>query len=113
GELDLRPEQRREIEEIHQRMSRAAIEKGKQILESEAVLARRFRHRHIDETVLHHLSAEIAGLRGELRSIHLLAHLETTAVLTPEQIADYRTLRGYHQEAGDDKGGGHSHRHPD
>ncbi len=96
GALGLRPEQHREIEEIHQRMSRAAMEKGKQILESEAVLARRFRHRHIDETAVNNLSAEIAGLRGELRSIHLLAHLETAAVLTPEQIAEYQTLRGYH-----------------
>ncbi len=39
GALGLRPEQHREIEEIHHRMSRTAIEKGKQILESEAVLA--------------------------------------------------------------------------
>ncbi len=107
GTLDLRPEQHRDIQATYDRMSGAAIEKGKEILESEAVLARRFRHRHIDEAAVSDLTAEIAGLRGELRAIHLLAHLETTAVLTPEQIADYQTLRGYHQGTGGD----HSH-HP-
>ncbi len=111
GTLALRPEQLRDIEEIHDRMSRAAVEKGQEILESEATLARRFRHRHIDETVLHDLTAEIAGLRGELRAVHLLAHLETTAVLTPQQIAEYQTLRGYDREEGAGDGDAHSHHH--
>jgi len=40
--------------------------------------------------------AEALGkLQGRLRSVHLTAHLEMRALLTPEQIANYQQLRGY------------------
>jgi hypothetical protein len=40
-------------------------------------------------------TAGIAELQGRLRSVHLAAHLETRALLNPEQIALYQHLRGY------------------
>jgi hypothetical protein len=48
----------------------------------------------------------IGELNGRLRAVHLTAHLETRALLRPEQLALYRQLRGY----GESKG---HHRHPD
>ena len=33
--------------------------------------------------------------RGELRAVHLRAHLETAAVLSAEQTAAYVRMRGY------------------
>jgi hypothetical protein len=93
--LDLRPPQRQAIERIYQRMHDRAVGKGAEILEAEAELARRFRHRHVDPPTLTELAGRIARLRGELRAIHLTAHLETTAELRPEQISAYQALRGY------------------
>ncbi len=37
----------------------------------------------------------IAELRGRLRLAHLEAHLETAALLTPEQRQRYHHLRGH------------------
>lgn len=38
---------------------------------------------------------EIAGLQGDLRFVHLAAHLEIRRVLSPDQIEKYNELRGY------------------
>ena len=39
--------------------------------------------------------AKIARLQGELRTIHLRAHLATRDTLTRHQILEYDRLRGY------------------
>jgi len=106
GTLALEPSQRQEMQRIFDAMHDAAAAKGREILGAEAHLAKRFRHRHIDAATLKELVDGIARLRGELRTIHLQAHLETAALLTGEQIAVYRTIRGY-----DDPSGGHDHQH--
>jgi hypothetical protein len=41
----------------------------------------------------------LANLYGQLRLIHLRAHLQVTPLLTPKQIAVYNELRGYTSEA--------------
>jgi len=41
------------------------------------------------------LVKEASRLEGELRFVHLKAHVELRAVLTPEQVARYDALRGY------------------
>jgi Spy/CpxP family protein refolding chaperone len=44
----------------------------------------------------------IGATRTALRAAHLKAHLATTAILTPEQVARHSELRGYasgHQPA--------------
>ncbi len=107
GSFDLQPSQRQEVEGIYDRMHERAVAKGAEVLAAEAELARRFRHRHIDPPTLAELTGRIALLRGELRVIHLAAHLETEALLTPEQVAAYRTLRGYETHSGH-----HGRHHP-
>jgi hypothetical protein len=42
------------------------------------------------------LTSEIGTLQGQLRAIHLQAHLEVSAPLTPEQRSRYNDLHGYH-----------------
>ncbi len=106
GSLVLEPSQRQEVQRIFDVMHEAAVAKGREVLDAEAHLAKRFRHRHIDAATLQELVDGISQLRGELRLIHLRAHLETTEVLTTEQIATYRKVRGY-----DDPSGGHGHDH--
>ena len=49
----------------------------------------------------------IAQLRGELRLVHLLAHLEMKRVLSRGQIEKYDELRGYGTHGPIDK---HHHR---
>ena len=39
-------------------------------------------------------TAAIGALQGSLRAVHLAAHLETRALLTPQQIVRYQHLRG-------------------
>ena len=94
-ELSLSAEQRVQIVEIRDRMKAEAIRLGSEILEAECTLNRRFEHQHIDEAALRSAIREIARLNGELRYVHLAAHLETTRVLTPEQVQAYDQLRGY------------------
>lgn len=45
--------------------------------------------------MLAELTARIATLQGRLRAVHLGAHLDTTALLSAEQITLYPKLRGY------------------
>jgi hypothetical protein len=39
--------------------------------------------------------APIAAQQGRLRSVHLSAHLETPALLNPDQVIHYEQLGGY------------------
>ena len=41
------------------------------------------------------VTAALGEANGKLRAEHLKAHLETTAMLTPEQVARYADVRGY------------------
>lgn len=104
GQLELRPEQREAIQRIYDRMLVEAKAKGQEIIRAEGHLAMRFRNAHIDAAALRDLVDRIGHLRAELRFIHLHTHLETKALLTPEQIARYNALRGYNTS-----GGSHQH----
>lgn len=64
----------------------------------------RFRHGHTDEGSLQQILERTGQLRAQLRFIHLRTHREAKARLTAEQIARYKTGRGY--DAG---GGAHQH----
>ncbi len=109
--LDLTPEQVEATEALFQRMRERASELGQQIVEAEAHLERRFRHRHLDRETLFRLTDEIGRLRGELRAVHLDAHLEMLPILTEEQVARYQELRGYGDPDAMDHGH-HHHGHP-
>jgi len=93
--LGLSPAQRLALEALRSTMSVEAVSLGEQIIEAERQLDQRFAHAHIDAAVLRKATDRIAGLYGRLRYIHLAAHIETRALLTPEQVAAYDRLRGY------------------
>ena len=95
GELKLNEQQRVEITTIFDAMHAEAVQLGEQIIEGERGLNMRFQHGHADATWLDEAVTEIAALRGQLRAVHLGAHLTTTAALTEEQVAQYQELRGY------------------
>jgi Spy/CpxP family protein refolding chaperone len=95
SELKLLEEQRLKIEKIYNAMRERAIQLGKQIVQKERELDQLFKTESINKESLEKLVREIAVLQGELRLVHLQAHLETKQVLTKEQIAKYDQLRGY------------------
>jgi hypothetical protein len=51
----------------------------------------------------------IAALQGELRAIHLAAHLTTRAILSESQIIRYNELRGYTESTIKHQDGQHKH----
>jgi len=95
GQLPLSTDQATHIQEIAGMMAREASRVGDLVLDAERELAVAFRSGAISATTLRARVDHIAALRGELRAVHLRAHLETRAALDPAQIARYAELRGY------------------
>jgi len=105
GELELSPEQRNGLETSKARMSKRAQALGAEILSLERKLDAAFAQRSIDRVGLEELTALIGVKQGMLRAAHLEAHIETAALLTPEQIARYDTARGYDKALSDPQSG--------
>jgi Spy/CpxP family protein refolding chaperone len=94
-EIGLSIEQRARIEAVRAAMTRSAQEAGAGVIDAEAALDRLFAERRADPEALR-TAVETAAMRaGELRRVHLAAHLEMVRLLTPEQVRRYAVLRGY------------------
>jgi hypothetical protein len=98
--LRLTASQRTRIDAIRTRMAGEAVRLGEQIVAKEREMDTRFVHAHIDADALRTMTAEIARLQGELRYVHLAAHLETKAILDDGQVQTYDRLRGYGKAGG-------------
>ena len=109
GKLPTTPEQIERIQRIFDAMQRDAQRLGAQILEQEQRLEAAFRTGTIIESDVRDRVARISALRGQVRSVHLAAHLATRAILSDSQIARYNELRGYTAGAPDHSG--HQHKH--
>ena len=101
--LALSPTQRDAITAIRDSMRAGAIRLGREIVAREGALDSLFAAHAIDEAQLAAAVSAIARLQGELRAVHLAAHLATTRVLTEQQVARYQAMRGYGAS------GGHRH----
>ncbi|MED5621395.1 hypothetical protein [Ideonella sp. BN130291] len=88
-------------------MKAQARELGRRLIEVEQELDTAFRTGAADETTVARLSAAAGQLSGQLRNVHLQAHLRTQRLLKPAQIAAYARARGYAAEQGLE--GGHAH----
>ena len=95
GPLQLTDAQVRKIRQQEAVMQQEAQRVGKEILAREAALDVLFAARRADDEAVRALLAEIGQLQGDLRFVHVKAHLATTRVLSSQQIAAYDTLRGY------------------
>lgn len=95
SDLGLSADQRAQVEAIFEEMRSHAMRVGRQYVGAERALDRFFVNRRLDATELGHLTAEAARLRGELRRIHLDAHLQTTELLDGAQVEAYDRLRGH------------------
>jgi len=104
--LGLSAEQKTRTQLVFDAMEARARALGKALVEREAELDRLFASRQISSATLEPSLAEISRLQGELRRVHLEAHLAQTDILTAEQVASYVELRGY---GGAGHSGGHRH----
>ena len=95
GKLTASPEQRGRVQQVFNTMNHDAIRIGAQILSEEQSLEAGFRSATMTETELRSRVATIAALQGQLRAVHLTAHIATRAALSESQIARYNELRGY------------------
>jgi Spy/CpxP family protein refolding chaperone len=105
--LALTAEQRAAVGDIFAAMRSEAVELGRRYVESESVLDQLFASRTVDPASLRRATQEIGVLLGALREVHLRAHLETTALLTSEQIDHYDRHRGYGDRGAHGEHGGH------
>jgi Spy/CpxP family protein refolding chaperone len=65
------------------------------LVDQESHLDHLFATRAITPRTLRESLDKIGALQGRLRATHLQAHLDQSAILTPEQNALYARLRGY------------------
>ena len=94
-ELRLGKNQAAQVTAIRDRMSAAARPLGDELIDRERGLDQLFAQREATPERLLAATAAIGNIQGRLRAVHLAAHLETRAVLSTEQIAEYDKLRGY------------------
>jgi hypothetical protein len=95
AQLGLTEDLQRQVAAIFDRMSAAAEPLGAGLIAREQTLDQLFAQREITRERLAAETAAIGELQGRLRSVHLAAHMETRALLQPDQIARYEQLRGY------------------
>jgi hypothetical protein len=94
-QLALSEGQHRLVTEIRENMLQAAVEKGHAFLHAEHELNDHFESGAPTAEEVRRLTETAERVRGELRAIHLIAHIETADVLTREQVRRYNELRGY------------------
>ena len=105
AELQLSEQQLAGTRAIYERMNAAARRLGMQLIDGEKALDELFAQGTITPQNLARQLSAIGGIRAQLRGVHLQAHLEQRALLTPHQVHRYDALRGYSGEQG------HSHTH--
>lgn len=84
-----------EIDLIYQNMSNRAKSTGAAIIAIEQDTDTGFANKKITEENLKLMLDNSVNLYGQLRFVHLSAHLDTVQMLTTEQIQMYNTMRGY------------------
>lgn len=97
-QLNMSEEQRKDIESIFEAMSESALAKGDAIVRKEVELEKLFSEGKATEGEVKRLSREIGALRGELRAIHLAAHIQAKQILTEQQVSTYNSIRDHKRQ---------------
>jgi hypothetical protein len=105
-ELALSEAQAQQVQRIFAAMQARAIEVGRTLVDEERRLDALFHDHRATAESLSAALTRIGALQGELRRVHLQAHIDTTALLSSAQVAKYAQLRGY-----DAASGAGEHRH--
>jgi hypothetical protein len=99
--LALSEDQAQKLETVVKSMKADSIDLGKSIVDAERQLDLSFKNHTASAASIDAQTQRIAVLMGKLRAVHLKAHLQAAALLTPKQIADYDRERGYAQASAD------------
>jgi hypothetical protein len=83
------------LQAIFDRMQQEAQRLGADIVAGERALSEGFAGRALSAADLEARVDSLGALYAQLRATHLRAHLETTALLRPEQVRRYDRFRGY------------------
>ena len=110
-DLVLNDPQRQAIGQLFAQMQSDARRLGADILRQEAALDSAFASGDLREAELQQHLAVLGALRGELRFVHLRAHIAAKVLLSAAQVARYNELRGYAGGPASGHGGGR-HPHP-
>ncbi len=94
-QLQLTHEQIDKTNAIQASMSTSAKAIGKQIIAKETELDALFSGRKAAPEKVSPIIEELGRLQASFRLAHLNAHMAMAKVLTPKQIAQYDTTRGY------------------
>ena len=94
-ELQLDANQTTQIQKIFDEMNASARVLGARLIKAEAQLDKLFKDREAEPELLNIQLQSAENVRAQLRAAHLLAHLETSPILSEEQRATYKELRGY------------------
>lgn len=95
SELQLTPEQVTQTQNVFARMESTAQAQGRELVQAEREVEELFRSKQANPESLQQAVARAGELRAAVRNAHLLAHVEQTQLLTPDQIEQYIALRGY------------------
>lgn len=93
--LQLSAEQREQSQALLARHKATAQRLGADLIEAERTLDQAFASRSVTAQTLAQLTQAAGEKLAQLRTEHLQTHLAQTALLTPEQVARYNSLRGY------------------
>ncbi|MDB6166649.1 MAG: hypothetical protein JWQ83_1789 [Lacunisphaera sp.] len=94
-ELKLTAAQVTALNRVFDAMKAAAIPLGRELITRETELDRLFTGKQATTDAVRALTREIGRLQGELRAVHLNAHVATAGLLHAAQISRYDSLRGY------------------
>jgi Spy/CpxP family protein refolding chaperone len=94
-ELQLTPGQRDAVKAAFERMQMKARALGVAYIAAEKAVDQAFKSGAAKAEEVSARVAEAHRLLSEVRLAHLIAHVEITPLLTPEQRARYAELRGY------------------
>ena len=98
--LALSDSQLSQTRRLFSQMENEAKPLGRAVVGKERELDELFSDGSVGEESLRAAVAEIAKLKGKLRAAHLKYHLAMKTLLSPQQLAQYETLRGYHSHRG-------------
>jgi hypothetical protein len=103
--LGLTAERRALVRDVFDHMHGDAVRLGSAIVAAEASLDSAFAMRELTPESLSTRLNGIAALQGQLRYVHLAAHLRVASMLSPDEVRTYQRLRGY----GSAHGAAHHH----
>jgi Spy/CpxP family protein refolding chaperone len=93
SDLKLTNVQKKSLGDIYNQTKKRASELGQRIIAVEEELNDAFQSGLVSDKTIRETVDQIGVMRSKLRVLHLSAHLQTKAILTPDQAEIYKRLR--------------------